>query len=450
MTWTMLRLVLGRGRGSLTRLALVGLGTALATGFLLAAALVHAIPVLCTDGGSACDNSYSVDLLAQPGLRPGVSIALVLLVVPVLVFLGMCSRIDAARRDRRLAALRLAGATPAQVRSLSALDTGLPAVVGTVVGYLVFLIVKASLATPAVTRHSLPTNVPMPVASTIIVLLGVPLLATATAVVALRRVVLGPLAAFRLTETRRLRPWWVAATVAGVALLVVAPQLYRNDGGSLLPIAAAAVITMLGLVASGSWLAVTLGATVAGRTRSVAAVIAGRRLQADPIGQGRAISAVVLAVYFAAGAAVLRADAIATQNQDGSGFYSNAFDLVGVALGVALLVGAAGLLVAAVESVTERRRSLAAMVATGVPLATLRRAVMLQSLIPAIPAVVLATVAGALSGQVFTSDGDRHLVLPVVSLLGVIVIALLAIAAVTALTLPLLRRSVQPSELRVT
>jgi hypothetical protein len=139
------------------------------------------------------------------------------------------------------------------------------------------------------------------------------------------------------------------------------------------------------LVASGGWLAATLGAALASRTNSVAALIAGRRLQADPLGQGRAISAVVLAVYFAAGAAVLRADAITTERNDGSGFYSNAYDLVGVALGVALLVGAAGLLVAAVESVTERRRSLAAMVATGVPLATLRRAVLLQSLIPCRP-----------------------------------------------------------------
>jgi hypothetical protein len=449
MTWTILRLVLGRGRGTLTRLALVGLGTALATGFLLGAALVHAIPVLCTNGSSACDNSYRVDLLAQPGLRPGVSTALVLLVVPVLVFLGMCSRIDAARRDRGLAALRLAGATPAQVRLLTALDTGLPALLGTVTGYLAFLIVKVSLAPTAGRAPALPTNVPMPVASTIIVLLGVPLLAAASATFALRRVVLGPLAEFRHSETRRLRPWSLAATVVGIALLVVSPQLYRNDGGSFAPVVVGGAITMLGVVASGGWLAATLGAALASRTNSVAALIAGRRLQADPLGQGRAISAVVLAVYFAAGAAVLRADAITTERNDGSGFYSNAYDLVGVALGVALLVGAAGLLVAAVESVTERRRSLAAMVATGVPLATLRRAVLLQSLIPAVPAVVLATVAGALSAQAFTSNGDSHLLLPALSLTAVAVVALVAVAAVTALTLPLLRRSVQPSELRV-
>jgi hypothetical protein len=450
MTGTLLRLVLGRGRDNLFRLALVGLGTALATGFLLAAALVHAIPVICTNGGSDCDNAYSVDVLAQPGLRPGVQVALILLVVPVLVFLGMCSRIDAARRDRRLASLRLSGATPHQVRLLAGLDTGLPALVGSVIGYLAFVIAKVSLATPAGTPHSLPTDVPMPVISTVIVLLAVPLLAAATAVVALRRVVIGPLAAFRRSDSRRLRPWTWGATVAGVALVLVSPQLSRGGGPVLLPSAAGAVITMLGLAASGSWLAATLGAWVAGRSSSVPAIIAGRRLQADPIGQGRALSAVVLAVYFASGTAVLRADAIANNSGDGAAFYSNAYDLVGAALTIALVVGAAGLLVAAVESVTERRRSLAAMVATGVGLDTLRRAVMLQSLLPAVPAVTLATVAGALSAQTFTSTGDGQLRVPVLALIGVIAVALLAIAAVTALTLPLLRRSVQPSELRVT
>jgi hypothetical protein len=447
MTGTLLRLVLGREPGNLMRLVLVGLGTALATGFLLAAALVHAIPVICTNGGSACDNAYSVDVLAQPGLRPGVQIALVLLVVPVLVFLGMCSRIDAARRDRRLASLRLSGATPQQVRLLAGLDTGLPALVGSAIGCLAFVIAKASLATPAGTPHSLPTDVPLPVIATIIVLLGVPALAATTAVVALRRVVIGPLAAFRRSERRQPRPWAWIAIAAGVPLILVSPHLSRAGEPLLLPTAVGAVITMLGLVASGSWLAARLGSAAASRTDSVAVIVAGRRLQADPIGQGRALSAVILAVYFASGTAVLRADTIA---QSGGGrFYGDAFDLVGVALGVALLVGAAGLLVAAVESVTERRRSLAAMVATGIPLATLRRAVMLQSLIPAVPAVILATVAGSLSAQIFTSTGGDHVRIPVVPLVGVIVVAVLAIAAVTALTLPLLRRSVQPSELRV-
>src|SRR5690606_3390993 len=64
-------------------------------------------------------------LLDQPGTRAGVIVALLLLLVPVVGFLGQCTRIGAVHRDRRLAGLRLAGATPGPVRRIAALEAGL-------------------------------------------------------------------------------------------------------------------------------------------------------------------------------------------------------------------------------------------------------------------------------------------------------------------------------------
>lgn len=76
-----------------------------------------------------------------------------------------------------------------------------------------------------------------------------------------------------------------------------------------------------------------------------------------------------------------------------------------------------------------------------------RRAVLLQSLLPAVPAVALAAVVGATGALALTATfGDA--VVPWARLLGVVALALLAVSAATAATLPLLRRAVRPTELR--
>ena len=114
-----------------------------------------------------------------------------------------------------------------------------------------------------------------------------------------------------------------------------------------------------------------------------------------------------------------------------------------------VVVAAAGLLVASYEAELQGRRTLASLTAAGVPLGTLRHAVLLQSLLPALPAITLAVVAGAGGALAFTSVFG-----PTVAAWGrlpaVFALALFAVVAATAATLPLQRRAVRPSELRQT
>lgn len=449
MSWLASRLAAGSGRGELVRVVLVALGAALGTVLLLSAALVTAIHGgFDREFGGEHGTAYRTDLIDQPGLRPGVVTALVLMLVPVLVFLGMCARISAAQRDRRLAAVRLAGATPGQVRLLAAAETALPAAVGTLVGLLTVLVSKSLLerrylqteAEIGLTR-ALPTNVPLPPVRTILVLLLVPALCAASAVLALRRVEATPLGVSRRTQPAP-RAGAFAVLLVGVVLVAGAPL---TGDAALLPLALGAVLTMLGLTAAGSWLTAKAGALAARRARRPALLLAGRRLQADPRAQGRALSGLVLAVLVASSAAVLRAETLRSQADDG--FYRSAYDLVDLALLVALVVAAAGLLVASCEAVLERRRTLASLAAAGVPLGTLRRAVLLQSLLPAVPAVILAAVTGATGALALTATFGGALV-PWARLLGILALALVAVTAASAATLPLLRRAVRPGELR--
>jgi hypothetical protein len=451
MSWLAGRLAAGSGRGEVVRVVLVALGASLGTVLLLCAALVTAIQGgFDREVGGELGTAYRTDLIDQAGLRPGVVTALVLMLVPVLVFLGMCARISAAQRDRRLAAVRLAGATPSQVRLLAAAETALPAAVGAVIGLLTVLVAKSLLerryrqteAGLGLAR-ALPTDVALPPLPTVLVLLLVPALCAASALLALRRVETTPLGVSHRAQPAPRAGGFVVLLV-GVVVVVGAPL---TGEAALLPLALGAVLTMLGLTAAGSWLTARAGSVAARRARRPALLLAGRRLQADPRAQGRALSGVVLAVLVASGAAVLRADALQARADDS--FFRTAYDLVDLALLVALVVAAAGLLVASCEAVLERRRTLASLAATGVPQATLRRAVLLQSLLPAVPAVALAAVAGATGALALTATaGDA--VVPWTRLLGLVALALLAVAAASAATLPLLRRAVRPTELRQT
>jgi hypothetical protein len=123
-------------------------------------------------------------------------VGIVVLLVPSLVLVASASRLTAARRERRLAALRLAGATPAQVTAMVAAETGLAALGGAVIG----------VATSPV-LHSVATWVPwaggtwfardfmLPWPVIVLVALAVPVLVVGAAVAGLRRVVNTPLMA---------------------------------------------------------------------------------------------------------------------------------------------------------------------------------------------------------------------------------------------------------------
>src|SRR5699024_2471845 len=130
---TLVRLALAGTRTDTARVALTALSAALATLAALAALTVLAIPTPpATDGnGARWSHHYANQPLVEPGLRGGTAFALLLLMIPVLALAGQCARLGAAARDRRLAAFRLAGASPGQVTRIAVLETGLASLLGT-------------------------------------------------------------------------------------------------------------------------------------------------------------------------------------------------------------------------------------------------------------------------------------------------------------------------------
>jgi hypothetical protein len=442
---TNLRLALLLTRGSdrreWWRVTLTAVGAGLATGFGLAAAAVASL-----------DGQYNVSLanglLDQPGERSGIVLTLLLLLVPVLGFLGQCARIGAVHRDRRLAGLRLAGGSPAQVRWIAALEAGLACLVGSAVAtvFSALLLVRQWQHPPAVVWVGFAVIAP-----------AVPLLGALVSALALRRVVASPLGWVRRVRPKGVRgpglAFLVAALVILVTGLVMAPGSFGGFGTAPLLVFTVVILTGMGAVWVTGATARFTGRVLADRTGNPAILIAAERLRDDPWAAARSHAAVLLVTVVGTGFMGVRQVLLDDLNgrdrrmlaQDMS-FYTTGVNLTGAAILIALAITLSGLAVGTAESLANRRRGLAAQAAAGVPQAVLGRVLLLETALPLAPAVALAGVGGmgisVWYGQL--AGGGSVPVLP--ALVPVIVYAACLLAAATSL--PLLRRSVHPAELR--
>ncbi|MFF4982786.1 FtsX-like permease family protein [Streptomyces sp. NPDC001046] len=435
LAWQLTR---GTDRREWWRAALTAVGAALATAFALAAV------VLASLRGSR-SIPLAAGLLNSPGTRSGVVLGLLLLLLPVLGFLGQCARIGAAHRDRRLAGLRLAGATPWQVRRIAALETGLACALGSAVAAVCAVPVSARLGDgPAV-----------PVwAAIALVAVAVPVLGAAAGVLALRRVVVSPLGSVRRTGPRDGRGsgalFLCGLLLAAVAALLTAaaasgaPQ--GSSGGPPLPLAGGILAAGAGAVwLSGATARIT-GRLLAVRARSAATLIAAERLRDDPWSAARTHAAVLLVTVAGTGFLGVRqvlADVV--RDRPDASYYLTGVNLTGTALAVALAITLSGLAVGTAESLATRRRGLAAQAAAGVPRSVLGRALLLETALPLAPAVLLAGLGGTAIGVRYAVfAGEAVPWTPALAPVAVYAACLLAAAT----SLPLLRRTVCPGELR--
>ncbi|WP_431728353.1 FtsX-like permease family protein [Verrucosispora sp. TAA-831] len=422
---TAVRLALAGNRTDAARVVLTALSATLATLTGLAALTVLAIK---EPPGRDWEQSqqYANALLREPGLRGGTAFALLLLAIPVLALAGQSARLGAPARDRRLAALRLAGATPGQVTRVAMLETGLAALVGALVGLAVYLGGRHLLHRPdAHGQLALPTDVLPSVPAIVALTLGLPVLAAAGTALLLRRVGTTPLGVFRRAgRTRSPRPW--PALLIGGGLLAAAfaePLRKAFDGvradwlAILFTLGLFAVV--MGVVLGTGWLSYAAGRLLHRLARGPATLLAARRLTDDPWTSSRTFAALLASVLIGAGAAGFRAYFRLRQrieqevNQaagyggavgDDRSFYLNTMDLVDLAVLVAVAIATAGLLVTLVEGIVSRRRAYAALVATGVPRATIGTSILIQVLAPVVPAVLLAVGVGYAIGRLLNGD----------------------------------------------
>lgn len=262
----------------------------------------RAVTTIATSRPSSCDNACWDKAVRGDALTLISSVVAGALIFPVLIFIATATRLSAATREQRFAAMRLVGATPRQVSVLSAVEAALAAAVGTVAGFGLYAALRPLVADIPLTgqQRFFLSDLTLSAPQALGVVVGVPVAAAIAARLALRRVTISPLGVTRRVTPRPPRAWRLVPLLAGLAELAYfvfvgrRPATGNGQTAAYLP---GFLVVMLGLVIAGPWLTMTVARAVARRTRRPAALIAVRRLADDPKAGFRAVSGLVLALF---------------------------------------------------------------------------------------------------------------------------------------------------------
>lgn len=257
------------------------------------------VKVTSIQGTKTTDCAHCQVGLRAAGLDLVLGVVAGAMLFPVLMLIGTSTRLAAARREERFAAMRLVGATPRQISILAAVEATLSAVAGTVVGFVVFLLLRHQIAAiPFTGEPYFPSDVTVGWLAVVVIAVGVPVAAAVAAMVTLRRVNISPLGVTRRVTPRPPRAYRLIPL--GVGLVELSVFLFKKPEGSLAQTEAflpGFLIIMSGLVIAGPWLTMVGSRILSGRTGRADALIAARRLADNPRAGFRGVSGLILAVF---------------------------------------------------------------------------------------------------------------------------------------------------------
>jgi hypothetical protein len=241
------------------------------------------------------------------------SVVALAILAPVLIFIATATRLSAARREERFAAMRLAGATRKQVSLLAATESTVAGILGVAAGFGIFFLLRIPVAgIPFIGQPFFPAELSLSLPDVLAVAIGVPVFAAVAARLALRRVHISPLGVARRATPKPPRAWRVVPLLAGLAELGfwTVHGHPASTGGQVQAFVSAFLLILIGLFIAGPWLTMAAARVMARWTSRPGTLLAACRLADDPRAAFRAVSGLVLALFITTVAMV----AITTQN----------------------------------------------------------------------------------------------------------------------------------------
>lgn len=320
--------------------------------------------------------------------------ASMLLLVPLVTLGGAAARLTVARRDARLAALRLTGATTAQVSAITILDAGVQALTGAVLGAAgMFALVPLVLPIEFQGRAFTYGELLPPWWAYLATIVAVTAIALVSAGASLRKVAITPLGVAARTSPNPLH-WSRVVPILGFSLAFAVLWRTGQVGIVVLAVLVAGGLAMLNTI--GPLVMGLVGRASARRARTAAQLVAARRVIDAPKTAWRSVGGVALATFIAGMTA-----AVALFSSAGESSPEDAQLFTDMATGGFLTLAIAGV-VAAVSTgvmqaggVIDRRAEYRALHLAGTDLRVMDEARLRETAVPLLAAVALAT-GGAL------------------------------------------------------
>lgn len=385
----LLRMAWPRTQADHTRLRIAAAAVAVAGAFVLIAARIARLGF----SGELPESRFS-NYLAEDGLRSGVAFGALMMALPAALLTLQALRLGTAARERRMAAFRLAGATPNQVRRVTAAEAALAGLIGGLLAGPLYLL--AGLIVNELPRMArlVPPATDGDVLAWAALVVATAVLGAAAGWVMHRSVTDGLVAAYR--GAPRQRAGTAAKAVAAAAVVVVAGGVALMFGplgiGVLLP---------AGLLAVGPlirWRGHRLR-----RSADPSLVLAGARLVADSRPASRMNALLLLCGAVLGFVPVSAADAL-REREDATTFWITGFGATAAGALLAVVTAVLSLTVGAADEVLRQKRQLASLVALGTEVRQLRRALRLQLTAVAPWATTVGAVAGGFAGGAIVSD----------------------------------------------
>ncbi|KAA5834364.1 FtsX-like permease family protein [Saccharopolyspora hirsuta] len=218
------------------------------------------------------------------------------LLVPIVVYVAATARLAEAARQRRLAAMRLVGATGRQVRRMAVGEALAGAVLGVALGWVLFALVKPVVEHVGTADLTIFSSDVRPVWSlALLITLGIPALAALVTTASLRRSIVQPLQVARRTSARpRKLAWRLVPVVAGLLGLVVIGLEGVGGTSALRVFLVSVVLVLAGVPLLLPWCVERIAGRLGGG--STAWQLAVRRLQMTSGTAARSVSAIAVVV----------------------------------------------------------------------------------------------------------------------------------------------------------
>ncbi|MGY1748395.1 hypothetical protein [Modestobacter sp. SYSU DS0511] len=278
--------------------------------------------------------------------------AAALILVPLVTLGGAAARLAVARRDARMAALRLAGATTGQVSAMAGAEALTQAVAGALLGAVLYGATLPLVALLPFQGRTFDVAELWVGSWAGVALPAVPLVALGSALAALRRVAITPLGV-----ARRLPPKGLSWTRL-LPLVVLGGVFAATANGMLQAELVVLLAVLLGSLAGamwvftlvGPWLVTLVGRVAVRRAQSVPTLLAARRLLDDPKAAWRSVGGVALIAFVAGALCVSPAMGATAEGEAHLG--------ADIAVGTAVTLLIAALLAAVSTGVTQAGRAL--------------------------------------------------------------------------------------------